>query len=121
MHSVGVDIIEIDRIQEAVQRWGPRFLRRVFTEAELRTSHAKPARLAGYFAAKEAVMKTLGTGARGVGWREIEILSDRRGKPLVFLYGNAQHRAEVLGLGGLAISLSDSRDYAVAFVVGDVK
>ncbi len=121
MHSVGVDIIEIGRIEKAIERWGLRFLRRIYTEAELRLYHNKPSRLAGRFAGKEAVMKTLGTGARGVGWREIEILSDRRGKPLVFLYGKAQNRAEELGLGKLAISLSDSREYAVAFVVGETR
>lgn len=119
MHSVGVDIIEIERVEKALRRWGHRFLHRVFTEAELHICRNRPARLAGRFAGKEAVMKSLGTGARGVGWREIEILADRRGKPLVFLYGRARNRATELGLGKLDISLSDSREYAVAFVVGE--
>ncbi|MBU04938.1 MAG: holo-[acyl-carrier-protein] synthase [Dehalococcoidales bacterium] len=120
MHSIGVDIIEICRIEKAVKRWGLRFLRRTYTETELRLSRQKPSSLAARFAAKEAVMKTLGTGVRGVGWREIEILADCRGKPLVELYGKAQNRAEELGLGKLAVSLSDSREYAVAFVVGEI-
>ena len=69
------------------------------------------------FAAKEAVMKALGTGARGVGWREIEVLPDRRGKPLVYLYGGAKARAEEMGLYGIDVSLSHEREYAIASVV----
>ncbi len=118
MHSIGIDIIEIGRIEEAVRRWGLRFLQRVYTEAELRLCHNKPSSLAARFAAKEAVMKTLGTGVNGVSWREIEILSDSRGKPLVCLCGKAHERAKELGLSNLFVSLSDSREYAVAFVVG---
>ena len=121
MHSLGIDIIEIGRIEKAVERWGLRFLRRIYTKAELRLSRHKPSSLAARFAAKEAVMKALGTGVRGVGWREIEILADHRGKPLVYLYGKAQNRAEELGLGKLAVSLSDSREYAVAFVIGETE
>ncbi len=121
MHSLGVDIIEIDRIKKVVARWGRCFLRRIYTEAELHLSRNKPSRLASRFAAKEAVMKALGTGVRGVGWREIEILADRRGKPLVYLSGKARNRAEELGLSEIAVSLSDSREYAVAFVVGVTK
>lgn len=119
MHSLGVDIIEISRIEQAVARFGKRFLKRVFTDAELRMCRNKPSRLASRFAAKEAVMKSLGTGTRGVGWQEIEIRHDPKGKPFVHLCGRARLRAEDLGLGGLAVSLSDSRDYAVAFVVAD--
>ncbi len=63
-------------------------------------------------------MKALGTGARGVAWREIEVLPNHRGKPLVYLYGRAKARAERIGLSGLDVSLSHSREYAVAFVVG---
>lgn len=119
MHSVGVDIIEIPRIRQALDRWGERFLNRVYTGAELKICRANPERLAGRFAGKEAVMKALGTGIRGVGWREIEILSERSGKPFIQLYGGAQEKAKSLGLNHLAISLSDSREYAVAFVVGE--
>jgi holo-[acyl-carrier protein] synthase len=119
MHSLGVDIIEIERIEKAMERFGKRFLHRVYTDAELSVCRNKPSRLAARFAAKEAVMKSLGTGTQGVGWREIEILHDAKGKPLVSLCGRARNRAKDLGLGELAISLSDSRDYAVAFVVGE--
>ncbi len=119
MHSLGVDIIEISRIEKTLERWGQRFLERIFTEAEIGLTRGKPSSLASRFAAKEAVMKTLGTGVNGVSWREIEILSDRRGKPLICLCGKAYKRAEELGLRHLSVSLSDSREYAVAFVIGE--
>ncbi|MBI4283174.1 MAG: holo-ACP synthase [Chloroflexi bacterium] len=119
MHYVGVDIVEIARIEKAVDRWRERFLHRIYTEQELRLCRKRPWRLAGRFAGKEAVMKALGTGVRGISWREIEILAERSGQPVVNLYGKAQAKATSLGLGRLAISLSDSREYAIAFVVGD--
>ena len=119
MQSVGVDIIEISRIRAAIDRYGERFLNRIYTERELKICHRKPEALASRFAGKEAVMKALGTGVRGVGWREIEISSERSGKPLVQLYGKAQDKANRLGLGMLAISLSDSKEYAVAVVVSE--
>ena len=119
MHHIGVDIIEIARIQRAIERWDERFLHRVYTELELRLCRRKPSRLAGRFAGKEAVMKALGTGVRGISWREIEILAEPSGKPVVRLYGKAQAKADSLGMGELAISLSDSKKYAVAFVVAE--
>lgn len=121
MHYIGVDIIEISRIQEAIERWGERFLRRTYTELELRRCRKKPGLLAARFAGKEAVMKALGTGARGISWKEIEIVAERSGKPLVHLYGKARARADSLGLNELAISLSDSKEYAIAFVVGETR
>jgi len=119
MHCTGIDIIEIARIQRAMNRWGKRFLQRVYTEPELRLCREKPSCLAVRFAGKEAVMKTLGTGVRGVGWREIEILAKPSGQPTVHLHGKAQNRAQRLGLDKLAISLSHSREYAVAMVIGE--
>jgi holo-[acyl-carrier protein] synthase len=121
MHHVGVDIIEIDRIEKAWRRFGQRFLHRIYTEPELRICQEKPRSLAARFAAKEAVMKALGTGVKGISWQEIEILAKPSGEPLVRLYGKARVKADSLGLGELAISLSHSREYAVAFVVGEVK
>ena len=118
MHYVGVDIIEIARIERAIARWGERFLRRVYTEAELSLYRNRVPALAVRFAAKEAVMKTLGTGIKGTGWREIETLSNPQGKPWVRLQGRAQRRAQKLGLEELDISLSHSREYALASVVG---
>ncbi len=121
MHCIGVDIIEIARIQSATERWRERFLHRIYTEAELRLCRKKPSRLAARFAGKEAVMKALGTGTKGISWREIEILAEPSGKPLVRLYGKAQAQADGLGLDKLAISLSDSKEYAIAFVSGGTR
>jgi len=117
-NAVGVDIIETDRVRAALERFGERFQQRVYTAVEVAFCRGRVHELAARFAAKEAVMKALGTGARGLAWREIEVLPNRRGKPLVYLYGRARERAERIGLGGLDVSMSHSREYAVAFVVG---
>ncbi|MEE8385349.1 MAG: holo-ACP synthase [Dehalococcoidia bacterium] len=116
--AVGVDIIENERVRAALERFGERFLRRVYSPVEAAFCRGRVHELAARFAAKEAVMKALGTGARGVAWREIEVLPNRRGKPLVYLYGRAKERAERIGLEGLDVSMSHSREYAVAMVVG---
>ncbi len=121
MAYIGIDIVEIARIQNAVDCWGDRFLHRVYTEPELRLCHKKAPSLAVRFAGKEAVMKALGTGTKGISWREIEILAEPSGKPVVHLYGRAQERARSLGLDTLAISLSHSREYAIASVVGETR
>jgi holo-[acyl-carrier protein] synthase len=120
MHSyaVGIDMIAISRVRAALDRHNERFLRRVYTPEEVAFCRGRVSELAARFAAKEAVMKALGTGARGVAWREIEVLPNRRGKPLVYLYGRAQARAERIGLRGLDVSLSHERDFALAAVVG---
>ncbi len=118
MFTTGIDIVEIDRIEEAVTRWSGRFLQRVYTQKELDIYRGWIPSLAVLFAGKEAVMKALGTGAKGISWREIEILPDDRGKPLVYLHDKARKRAQELNLGELAISLSHSKKYAVASVMG---
>ncbi len=115
--EVGVDAIEIWRIQRAVERFGERFLRRIYTEAERARYAHRLAELAARFAAKEAVMKALGTGVRGVRWRDIEVLPNRRGKPLIRLYNTAAERARQLGLRHIAVSLTHSRDLAIAVVI----
>ena len=115
--SVGVDIIEIERIRAALRRHGERFLQRVYTAKEQAYCRGRVPELAVRFAAKEAVSKALGTGLRGITWKEMEILGDKRGKPLVHLHGRAKARAKELGLSKFAISLSHSRDHAVAFVM----
>ena len=115
--SVGADIIEIRRIDAVVECWGQRFLTRIYTPAEVDSCRGRAAELAVRFAAKEAVSKALGTGLRGIGWREMEIYSDAWGKPLVRLHGRAAVRARDIGLVQFAVSLSHCDDYAVAFVV----
>jgi len=116
--AVGVDMVEIDRIRGVLERHGDRFRARVFTAAELAVSRGRPHQLAARFAAKEATMKALGTGIRGVGWRDIEVLPNERGKPLIFLTSRARRRARAIGLTSLEVSLTHSREYAVATVVG---
>jgi len=117
MLSVGIDMVEIPRIARALERWGERFLRHVYTVAEQTYCRGRVAELAARFAAKEAISKALGTGMVGILWTEMEVLGDRRGKPLVRLYGQALARAQELGLTEWAVSLSHTRDSAVAMVV----
>lgn len=117
MLSVGVDIIEIARVAQALERWGQRFMDHVYTRAEQTRYQGRIHDLAAHFAAKEAISKALGTGLMGISWVEMEVLPDARGKPLVTLYGRALARAQALGLGEWAISLSHSDGSAVAFVV----
>lgn len=119
MTFIGVDIIEIERIEAVITRWGDRFLRRIYTETELRQSGGDFSSLATKFAAKEAIMKVLGTGGRGVGWREIEIVNNAEGKPEVKLHGQALDRAKLSNLKNFSISLSDSREYAIAVALGE--
>jgi len=117
-YAVGIDLIAIPRVRAAIERHDGRFLRRVYTPEEVAFCRGRVPELAARFAAKEAVMKALGTGARGVAWREIEVLPDRRGKPLVYLYGRAKERAERIGLRALDVSLTHERDFAAAAAVG---
>lgn len=115
----GVDIIEIDRVADVLSRHGARFLEKIYTPDEIAHCRGRVSELAARFAAKEAVMKALGTGIRGVGWRDIEVLPNRRGKPLVFLYGRGALRAEQIKLRGLEISLTHSKLYAIASAIGE--
>ena len=117
MLSVGVDMVEIPRIARALERWGERFLHKVYTEEEVAYCRGRVPELAARFAAKEAISKALGTGMVGIRWVEMEVLGDRRGKPVVTLYGRALARAEELGLEEWAVSLTHGKDSAVAVVV----
>ena len=115
--KTGVDIIEIPRIQAALVRHGERFLERVFTPAEVAECRGRADALAARFAAKEATTKALGTGIGPVSWREVETLHKRSGEPYLILHGRAQQVADFLGLTTWAVSLSHSRDNAIAVVV----
>jgi len=117
MLSVGVDITELRRISAAVARWEARFLQRIYTPAELAYCRGSIPELAARFAAKEAISKALGTGIVGISWREMEVLPNQAGKPLVTLHGRALARAQRLGLTEWAISLSHTDRDAIAFVV----
>jgi len=117
-HHIGTDIIEIERVRQAAERFGDRFLRRVFTETEIRLYGHRPHTLAASFASKEAVMKVLGTGVKGVGWRDIETLFHPSGKPLVRLNGRAELEARKLGIKEIDVSMSHCREYATATAIG---
>ena len=117
MLSTGVDIIEIGRIARTLERYGSRFLERIYTPGELAYCRGRPSKLASRFAAKEATMKALGTGVRGVSWKDIEVTRAPSGAPGIRLHGRAWERARRLGVQETALSLSDSREYAIAFVV----
>ena len=119
--GIGVDIVDIARIQALLDRYGERFLRRVYTEAE--TAYAmsganKAERLAGRFAVKEAVMKALGTGkSLGILWRDIETVRGRLGKPVVHLHGQAVKWAKLRDGGAVHVTIAHDGGKAVAFVI----
>ena len=122
MLTVGVDLVTIARIKRVLERYEERFLQRVFTPAEVLYCRGRTAELAARFAAKEAVSKALGVGMRmmardGIDWRDVEVIGDPRGKPVVHLYGRAARRASELGLTEWAISLSHTHEHAIASVV----
>lgn len=119
-HTTGIDIIELDRVAKVLARHGDRFLARVFTEREVAHCRGRVPELAARFAAKEATMKALGTGVRGVSWRDIEVLPNRRGKPLLLLHGTAAARAAQIGFVDYDVTMTHARDHAAAIVVGHV-
>ena len=119
MLITGVDIIEIKRVEKVAFSYGDRFLKRIYTDGEIEYCRGRAPQLASRFAAKEAVMKALGTGIRGVGWRDVEIARKRGMAPHIKLHGRAKKRASQIGLKELAISLSHSKEFAVASVIGE--
>lgn len=119
MKAIGVDMIETERVAQSVTRFGDRFLKRVYTERELAYCDGRIASLAVRWAAKEATAKALGTGIGDVSWREIEVINQANQRPSIQLHGAAAALAEELGLSGFAVSLSHTKEYAIAFVVGE--
>lgn len=117
MLATGIDLIEIDRLERAIQRHGDRFLRRVFTPAELDEVGGNPASLAARFAAKEAVAKALGTGIGTVTWLEIEVLRGPAREPNLHLMGAAARLASENRLHQWSLSLSHTHTHAIAMVV----
>lgn len=115
--ATGVDLIEIERLQAALQRHGQRLLERLYTPAERLECENSPASLAARFAAKEAVAKALGTGIGAIGWQEIEILRLASGQPQLILHGAAQRLAAEQGLQHWSLSLSHTHEHAIALVV----
>jgi holo-[acyl-carrier protein] synthase len=115
--TTGIDIIEIDRIREAINTWDSKFLNRVYTRSEQDICKQSNASLAGRFAAKEAVLKAINSSAFVCNWREIEILASANGRPLVKLHGNLSAECKKKGIKGFDVSISHCRDYAVAVAV----
>lgn len=115
--GLGVDIVEIERVRLALARHAEGFRRRVYTDLEWQQCGSSYASLAGRFAAKEAVMKSLGTG--GMAFRDIEIVRLPSGKPEVRLTGRMRSRADRIGVGSILVSISHSRDNAVAVAISE--
>ena len=119
MIYTGIDLIEIPRVAGVLERYPKRFLTKVFTEREQSYARGRANQLASRFAAKEAVMKLLGTGVRGVPWKSIEVTRIRGRAPEIVLHGPAKVRAAKMGITRIALSLSHSRELATASAVGE--
>ncbi|MFN0054625.1 MAG: holo-ACP synthase [Planctomycetales bacterium] len=120
--GLGTDIVEVVRIGKMIERHGEHFLNRVYTEDEVKYCQRRKEytqHYAGRWAAKEAVMKVLGTGfSRGVGWRDIEVCTSQSGQPSVVLRGGAREVARQIGISEVLISISHCRAYATATALG---
>ncbi len=119
--GTGIDIAEVPRIREVIERHGERFLKRIFTEGEIQYCESKANRVERYaarFAAKEAGMKAIGTGwNHGVRWRDIEIARKPGGRPTLVLHGKAAEFAAKLGATNIALSLTHTAEQAIAQVI----
>lgn len=119
----GIDLVETDRVARMLEEHADRFLRRVFTDGERAYCDANPSRrlehLAGRFAAKEAILKVLGTGwSGGIGWTDAEVVREPSGKPTVRLHGRAKVVAEGLGIDAWWLSISHVKGHAMASAIG---
>ena len=123
--GVGVDIVNVTRLKSAIERFGDRFLRRVFTEKELQDCLGKAnqyERLAARFAAKEAVVKAIGIGLRnGITWQDVEVRNDGMGKPDIYTHGKCKQMMHVLSVNRIHVSLSHFDEMAIAMVVLEKK
>lgn len=119
--GTGIDIAEVPRIRQSIERFGDRFLHRVFTDGEIRYCDSKANRAERYaarFAAKEAAMKALGTGwNHGVRWRDIEVSRQPGHRPTITFHGKAAEFAKKLGATNIALSLTHTADQAIAQVI----
>ena len=119
--GIGTDITECLRIARMIERYGDLFISRVYTDEEIRYCQARKQstqHYTGRWAAKEAVLKAIGTGWRqGISWRDVEVRNERGGKPTIVLRGGAREVAERLGIAEVLISISHCRSYATAFAV----
>jgi holo-[acyl-carrier protein] synthase len=116
--ELGIDIIKVDRIAKTIERFGERFSRRVLTEGERRYVRNRPENFAGRWAAKEAVLKAIGTGwIKGVSWRDVEVRNEPGGKPVVVLRGGLKDIADNAGVGQVLVSVSHCRSHATAYAI----
>src|SRR4051812_18854778 len=119
--GTGIDLAEVPRIRESIERYGDRFLNRVYTPHEIAYSNGKAnkyERFAARFAAKEAGMKALGTGwAQGVHWTDLEVVNESNGRPALVLHNRAADVAKQRGIRALALSLTHTANYGLATVV----
>ena len=119
--GTGIDITEVPRIAESIERFGERFLHRIFTEEEIRYCESKANRIERYaarFAAKEAAMKALGTGWNfGIRWRDIEVFRSPGSRPSIRFHGKAAEVAKRLQMKNVALSLSHTPEHAIASVI----
>ncbi len=119
--GTGIDIVEVPRIGQSIERFGERFLQRIFTAAEIRYCETKANRIerfAARFAAKEAAMKAIGTGLRGgVTWKDFEVGREPGGRPTMVLHGKAAEVAAALGARRSHLSVSHTEEHAVAYVI----
>ena len=117
IYSIGIDLIEIERIEKLLDRYGDKFMKRIFTEVEIEYCSKKKDKgsFAARFATKEAVFKATGLGlAKGMTWKDVEVINDDRGKPEVRLYGKT---AELLANKTIHISISHSKDASISIIV----
>jgi holo-[acyl-carrier protein] synthase len=119
--GTGVDLAEVRRIREAIERYGERFMRRIYTEAEIAYVERKANRFeryAGRFAAKEAGMKAIGTGwKRGVRWQDFEVSNLPSGRPTLRLHGEAARIAEKMGVKTISLSITHTVELGMAQVI----
>lgn len=122
IYGVGTDIIEVNRIRKAMERY-PKFVDRLFSDEELIYYESKqwnPQNIAGGFSAKEAVLKAIGTGLHKFKWKEIEIIRDNKGKPFARLNGRVKQYADDNYIGLIHVSVTHCREYASATAVAEV-
>ncbi|MGM0411273.1 MAG: holo-ACP synthase [Bacillota bacterium] len=122
IYGTGVDIVNIKRVQNLIERWGKKFLNKVFSEREIDYCQNKnnvAVHLAARFAAKEAVAKMFGTGIGKINWRDIIVINDKNGKPEIELRGKARELRKELEIEKIFLSISHEKEYAIAQVIAE--
>lgn len=120
MFSIGVDIVQIKRIEKLMEKNYRNFYKKLFTEIEIKyieNNSYKPQTIAGLFSAKEAIAKAIGCGIGRLSWQDIEIIHNKDGKPMVNINERLKALLEVIGKNSIEISISHEKDYAIAFAI----